>query len=60
MSTGASITAMDATTANSRIGNVSNAPETDMLDGKQYLRVAAGDMLAAFAVYGPQAVESLS
>jgi hypothetical protein len=32
----------------SRIGNVSNAPETCMLDG------AAGDMPAAFAVYGPQ------
>ena len=38
----------------SRIGNVSNAPETYMLDGKQYLLVAAGDMLAAFALYGPQ------
>jgi alcohol dehydrogenase (cytochrome c) len=36
----------------SRIGNVSNAPETYMLDGKQYLLVAAGDMLAAYAVYG--------
>ena len=38
----------------SRIGNVSNAPETYMLDGKQYLLVAAGDMLAAFAINGPQ------
>src|SRR3954471_7180625 len=38
----------------SRIGNVSNAPETYMLDGKQYLLVAAGDMLAAYAVYGAQ------
>jgi alcohol dehydrogenase (cytochrome c) len=36
----------------SRIGNVSNAPETYMLDGRQYLLVAAGDMLAAFALYG--------
>jgi alcohol dehydrogenase (cytochrome c) len=99
VSTGASITAMDATTAkiawrhelpgggatgmlttagrllfagdgagnlvaldvatgkslwHSRIGNVSNAPETYTLDGKQYLLVAAGDMLAAFALYGPQ------
>ena len=51
---------MDARTANSRIENVSNAPETDMRDGKQYLLVAAGDMLAAFAVYGPAiALESL-
>jgi hypothetical protein len=33
---------------------VSNAPETYMLDGKQYLQVAAGDMLAAFAINGPQ------
>jgi alcohol dehydrogenase (cytochrome c) len=38
----------------SRIGNVSNAPETYMLDGKQYLLVAAGDMLAAFAINGPE------
>ena len=36
----------------SRIGAVSNAPETYMLDGRQYLLVAAGDMLAAFAVNG--------
>jgi len=38
----------------SRIGNVSNAPETYLLDGKQYLLVAAGDMLAAFTINGPQ------
>ena len=38
----------------SRIGSVSNAPETYMLDGKQYLLVAAGDMLAAFALSGPE------
>ena len=37
----------------SRIGAVSNAPETYMLDGKQYLLVAAGDMLAAFSLYAP-------
>jgi alcohol dehydrogenase (cytochrome c) len=36
----------------SRIGNVSNAPQTYMLDGKQHLLVAAGDMLAAYALYG--------
>jgi alcohol dehydrogenase (cytochrome c) len=33
------------------IGNVSNAPETYMLDGKQYLLVAAGDTLYAFTLY---------
>ena len=38
----------------SRLGSVSNAPQTYLLDGKQYLLVAAGDMLAAFAVNGPQ------
>lgn len=32
----------------SRIGNVSNAPQTYMLDGHQYLVVAAGDTLFAF------------
>ena len=30
------------------IGNVSNAPETYMLDGKQYVIVAGGDTLYAF------------
>ena len=29
----------------SHIGNVSNAPETYTLDGKQYILVAAGDTL---------------
>jgi hypothetical protein len=29
---------------------VSNAPQTYRLDGRQYLLVAAGDMLYAFAV----------
>lgn len=32
----------------SRIGNVSNAPQTYMLDGHQYVLVAAGDALFAF------------
>lgn len=36
------------------VGNVSGAPQTYMLDGKQYLLVAVGDTLAAFAVYGAQ------
>ena len=35
----------------SRIGNVTNAPQTYMLDGKQYLLAAAGDALFAFALY---------
>ena len=35
----------------SHIGQVSNAPETYMLDGHQYLLVAAGDMLFAFTLY---------
>jgi alcohol dehydrogenase (cytochrome c) len=35
----------------SRIGNISNAPITYMLDGRQYILVAAGDTLYAFAIY---------
>ena len=35
----------------SHIGNVSNAPETFMIDGHQYLLVAAGDQLFAFDLY---------
>ena len=34
-----------------RLGQVSNAPETYLLDGKQYLLVAAGDTLYAFYLY---------
>ena len=34
----------------SRIGQVTNAPETYMLDGRQYLLVAAGDALFAFTL----------
>ena len=33
-----------------RIGNISNAPETYMLDGHQYVIVAAGDSLYAFTI----------
>jgi alcohol dehydrogenase (cytochrome c) len=33
----------------SRIGNVSNAPQTYMLDGRQHLLAAAGDALFVFA-----------
>ncbi len=35
----------------SHIGQVSNAPETYMLDGHQYLLVAAGDTLFSFMLY---------
>jgi alcohol dehydrogenase (cytochrome c) len=33
---------------NARLGNVTNAPQTYMLDGKQHVLVAAGDQLYAF------------
>jgi alcohol dehydrogenase (cytochrome c) len=33
-----------------RLGNISNAPETYMLDGHQYVIVAAGDSLYAFTL----------
>lgn len=35
----------------SRLGQVSNAPETYMLDGHQYVLVAAGDTLYSFVLY---------
>ena len=35
----------------SRIGGVTNAPITYMLDGRQHILVAAGDSLYAFALY---------
>jgi alcohol dehydrogenase (cytochrome c) len=35
----------------SRIGQVTNAPETYMLDGHQYVLAAAGDTLFAFTLY---------
>ena len=34
-----------------RVGNISNAPQTYAIDGKQYLLVATGDMLWAFTLY---------
>jgi alcohol dehydrogenase (cytochrome c) len=34
-----------------RLGQVSNAPQTYLLDGKQYVLVAAGDTLSAFYLY---------
>jgi alcohol dehydrogenase (cytochrome c) len=35
----------------SRIGSVTNPPQTYLLDGRQYLLVAAGDTLYAFVLY---------
>ena len=61
VSTGGSVTAMDLNafdpaTGNpiwhSRIGTVSNAPETYTLDGRQHVLVAVGDMLAAYPIHG--------
>ena len=47
--------AFDAATGkllwHSRIGNISNAPQTYLLDGKQVLLVAVGDTLYAFTIY---------
>ena len=34
-----------------RIGGISNAPQTYMLDGRQYVLVAVGDTLYAFTLY---------
>ncbi len=34
-----------------RIGNISNAPETYEIDGKQYVLVGVGDTLYAFVLY---------
>ncbi|MEP6918954.1 MAG: acido-empty-quinoprotein group A [Acidobacteriota bacterium] len=49
------IVAHDALTGkplwHSRIGNVTNPPQTYMLDGRQYLLVAANDTLFAFVLY---------
>jgi alcohol dehydrogenase (cytochrome c) len=52
---GGNIVAYDAADGkilwHSHIGQVSNAPETYVLDGHQYLLVAAGDALFAFTLY---------
>ncbi|MBV8844585.1 MAG: PQQ-binding-like beta-propeller repeat protein, partial [Bryobacterales bacterium] len=52
---GGNIVAYDPANGNilwhSHIGQVSNAPETYMLDGHQYLLVAAQDALFAFMLY---------
>ncbi len=50
-----SLVAHDASNGNpvwhTRIGDVSNAPQTYMLDGRQYLIAATGDMLWSFLLY---------
>ena len=52
---GGNIVACDAANGkilwHSRLGSVSNAPQTYMIDGRQYLLVAAGDALFAFYLH---------
>jgi alcohol dehydrogenase (cytochrome c) len=52
---GGNIVAHDALTGkplwHSRVGPVTNPPQTYMLDGRQYLLVASGDTLYAFVMY---------
>jgi alcohol dehydrogenase (cytochrome c) len=47
--------AFDATNGktlwHTRIGNISNAPQTYMVDGRQHVLVAVGDTLYAFKIY---------
>jgi alcohol dehydrogenase (cytochrome c) len=47
--------AFDATNGkpvwHTRIGNISNAPQTHLLDGRQYVLVAVNDTLYAFTLY---------
>jgi alcohol dehydrogenase (cytochrome c) len=54
---GGNIVARDAANGkplwHARVGALSNAPETYMIDGKQYLLVASGDTLYAFSLYNP-------
>ncbi len=54
---GGSIVAHDAYTGkalwHSRIGQVTNPPQTYMLDGRQHLLVAAGNRLYDFVMYSP-------
>src|SRR5262249_50782758 len=53
------LVAFDAATGtplwNARLGTVTNAPQTYMLDGKQHVLVAAGGVLYAFALNWIQA-----
>ncbi len=52
---GGNIVAHDPATGkplwHSRIGTISNAPQTHMIDGRQYLLVAVGDTLYAYTLY---------
>ena len=52
---GGNIVAHDASTGvpvwHSKIGDVTNPPQTYLIDGRQYLLVAAGDTLFAFVMY---------
>lgn len=52
---GGNVVAYDAATGrpiwHSHIGDVSNAPQTYLIDGRQHLLVATGDRLWAFAMY---------
>ena len=52
---GGNIVAHDAATGtplwHSRIGDVTNPPQTYLIDGRQHLLVAAGDTLYAFVMY---------
>lgn len=52
---GGNFVAFDAGTGkplwHARIGGISNAPETYLLDGRQYVLVAVGDALYAFLLY---------
>src|SRR6266542_4558701 len=54
---GGNIVARDVATGkplwHSHIGAISNAPETYMIDGRQYVLVATGDTLYSFALYEP-------
>jgi alcohol dehydrogenase (cytochrome c) len=47
--------AFDATSGgilwHTRIGNISNAPQTYVVDGRQHVLVAVGDTLYAFRMY---------
>ncbi len=53
--TNGNLVAMDAANGNflwhTRIGNISNAPETYAIDGRQYLLAAVGDTLYSFVLY---------
>ncbi len=55
---GGNIVARDVATGkplwHSHIGAISNAPETYMIDGRQYVLVATGDTLYSFALYEPK------